>query len=250
MTKYFYKIYNFISSFFDFKKFYSIIYFPLFLMDLFKYKFYLKSKEKTFDLIPCLADRVSVTPFDPHYLYQAAWLSRHLANGSFSSPHVDVSSDVKLIAILSAFIPIEFVDFRPIDPGLSNLACTEGDILDLPFPDNSLKSISSLHVIEHIGLGRYGDPLNPMGSFSALKELSRVLSPGGKLYITVPVGEERVCFNAHRVFDPFTIVNGLSKLKLLSFSLVDDSKFFIENTTDFIYANKQQYGCGMFVFTK
>ncbi|MCP2789027.1 DUF268 domain-containing protein, partial [Salmonella enterica subsp. enterica serovar Typhimurium] len=87
----------------------------------------------------------------------------------------------------------------------------------LGLPDASLPSLSCLHVVEHVGLGRYGDPLDIAGSERALAELQRVLAPEGRLYLSVPVGRERICYNAHRVFSPRSIVDALSGLALREF---------------------------------
>ena len=99
-------------------------------------------------------------------------------------------------------------------PDMAGLFTIAGDITRLPFADASIRSLSSLHVIEHIGLGRYGDPIDPSGCFAAMRELSRVLASGGHLYLSTPVGRERVCFNAHRVFAARTILNAVPDLRL------------------------------------
>jgi SAM-dependent methyltransferase len=200
------------------------------------------------DSYPCLSDQTSTTLFDPHYFYQAAWLSRRLA-ATRPVKHVDIGSSIGMVSIVSAFVPTFFLDYRPLNAGIENLACIAGDGLSLPFVDNSLKSISSLHVIEHIGLGRYGDRLNPHGSELAAKELIRVLSPGGRLFISIPVGRERTQFNAHRIFDPLTVRELFADLKLVSFGLIDDEGRFIQ-TADLSEGVACEYGCGLFELAK
>jgi SAM-dependent methyltransferase len=200
------------------------------------------------DAYPNMGDWVASTPFDPHYFYQAGWLARELA---ISTPtrHLDIGSDVKLICTLSAFMPTEFMDFRPLEANLPGLYCTHGDILALPMADASVMSLSCLHVVEHIGLGRYGDPIDPDGSCKAISELVRVLAPGGRLFISVPVGRERVCFNAHRIFAPETVLHFSENLKLVSFALVDDDGIFWPDCS-LLKAHDLNYGCGMFVLEK
>lgn len=110
-----------------------------------------------------------------------------------------------MISVLSANVKTIFVDYRPLRARLSNLVPLGGDIIRLPFRTGSVTSLSCLHVLEHVGLGRYGDPINPDGSRLAARELQRVLKPGGTLFLSVPVGRERVCFNAHRVFSSNTL---------------------------------------------
>jgi hypothetical protein len=200
------------------------------------------------DLHPCLLDRLSKTPFDPHYFYQGAWLARRLHE--VATPfHVDVGSSVMTINVLSATVKTIFVDYRPLRVALQGLQPVAGDLTCLPFADKSLPSVSCLHVIEHVGLGRYGDPLNPHGGRWAAENLQRVVRPGGRLFLSTPVGRERVCFNAHRVFAPKTITALFPTLRLESFSLVDDHGRFLERT-DLKMAAGLDYGCGMFEFMK
>jgi SAM-dependent methyltransferase len=200
------------------------------------------------DSYPCLADRVLDTPFDPHYFFQAAWLARRLQEQG-PSIHVDVGSSVMMINVLSASVNTVFVDYRPLHVHLSNLHSLAGDIVRLPFRDISVASLSCLHVIEHVGLGRYGDAINPAGSQLAAAELQRVLKPGGRLFLSVPVGRERVCFNAHRVFASSTVSKLFQELQLESFSLVDDSGQLSENVPLKATSNLD-YGCGFFEFVK
>ena len=200
------------------------------------------------DAYPNLGDWVTTTPFDPHYFYQSSWLSRNLAT-NMPSKHIDIGSDVKLINAISAFIPTTFIDFRPLNVELPGLTCLQGDILSLQLPDNSISSLSCLHVVEHIGLGRYGDRIDPMGSEKALAELGRVVSFGGILFLSVPVGRERICFNAHRVFATDTIIKSLPKFKVKSFSLVDDNGQYHYDCS-LNASNELDYGCGMFVMEK
>lgn len=200
------------------------------------------------DAYPNLGDWVTSTPFDPHYFYQAAWLARQLAEAP-PARHLDIGSDVKLIGTLSAFVPTEFMDYRPLDATLSGLDCSRGSITALPMSDASVLSLSCLHVVEHIGLGRYGDPIDPEGSRKAIAELTRVLAPGGRLFLSVPVGRERICFNAHRVFAPETILDLSGELKLASFALVDDAGRFWPDCSP-SQARGLDYGCGMFVLKK
>lgn len=200
------------------------------------------------DMQPCLGDWSTHTPFDAHYFYQGAWLSRMLAE-SKPARHIDIGSSVLTMSVLSATVDTIFVDYRPLKANLPGLDSVAGNILHLPFPSESAESLSCLHVIEHIGLGRYGDPIDPMGSVKAAIELQRILKPGGKLYLSLPVGRERVCFNAHRVHSPNSVLDMFSGLKLLSFSVVDDQGFFTENSM-MSSAEKLEYGCGMFVFER
>ncbi|MGZ9274959.1 MAG: DUF268 domain-containing protein, partial [Nitrospira sp.] len=76
-----------------------------------------------------------------------------------------------------------------------------------------------------------------------------VLKPGGRLFLSVPVGRERVCFNAHRVFAPSTVRDFFQGLRLKAFSLVDDAGRCNEEISLEASANLE-YGCGLFEFVK
>jgi SAM-dependent methyltransferase len=227
----------------------SIVRLPGFFADWLRFRGLAgKNAARFADLRPCLTDRASHTPFDPHYFYQAAWLARELGHIK-PALHVDVGSSVVAAGIMSAFVPLLFVDFRPLLVQLPNLDSVAADITRLPFADGSVQSLSSLHVIEHIGLGRYGDRLDPDGWRAGLGELARVLAPGGRLYLSTPVGRNRVCFNAHRVFLPKVIADALPGLKVEHFAFVDDEGRF-KDKAELAGADAMNYGCGMFRFSK
>jgi SAM-dependent methyltransferase len=207
-----------------------------------------KGHARFIDSFPQLTDLHATTPFDPHYFYQSAWLSRQLAADK-PDIHVDVGSSVMVVGVISGQIPTVFVDFRPLAVRLPGLSCIAGNIVQLPFADASVVSLSCLHVIEHIGLGRYGDPLDPNGARQAAAELQRTVAHGGHLYLSTPIGRERICFNAHRVFAPETIVSLFDKLDLVEFSYVSDDGSLLNDTllADF---PAMSYACGLFKFRK
>ena len=71
----------------------------------------------------------------------------------------------------------------------------------------------------------------------------------GKLYLSTPIGRERVCFNAHRVFSVTTILALFSQLRLISFSYVDDvGQLHLDTSCDSV--PPLDYGCGFFEFAK
>lgn len=111
-----------------------------------------------------------------------------------------------------------------------------------------MNSISSLHAAEHFGLGRYGDPIEPEAHLKFMPNLKRVLEPQGSLYFSVPVGHERVEFNAHRVLSPFTVINEFEELELVALDGVIDGE--LEESVTPSRLEQQDYVCGLFEFTK
>ncbi len=149
----------------------------------------------------------------------------------------------------TAICPVTSVDIRPPSFTLPGLFFLKGDILQLPFESNTINVLSCLHTIEHIGLGRYGDAINPNGFNEALIELQRVIAPGGSLILSMPVGKERVEFNAQRVLDPSTCICILKHMQLIEFSVINDKNEFVENVQPENYSDAR-YSCGLFLFKK
>jgi len=204
------------------------------------------------DILPCLGDDTANTGFDPHYVYHTAWAARRIVEKR-PVQHVDISSFLYFSSLLSATVPVKFYDYRPAQMVLSGLETSKADLCKLHFPTNSINSLSCMHTIEHVGLGRYGDPIDPAGDLKAIEELKRVLAPGGSLYFVVPVGKPRVCFNAHRVYSYQQIEKSMHPLKLTEFSLIpdvlQDGVGIIEHASPDL-VQEQNYGCGLFIYTK
>ena len=200
------------------------------------------------DLHPCFGENTASTGFDSHYFYQDIWAFRKIVR-SGAAKHVDVGSRVDYVGFLTAVTNVTFIDIRPLQATLENLRSLPGSILSIPFPDGSVESLSCLHVAEHIGLGRYGDPLDPLGTVKACAELRRCLAPGGCLYFALPIGKPRVCFNAHRIHSCGQILEYFEGLRLVEFSFVDDGARFTVNA-DMASADGARYGCGLFHFVK
>jgi SAM-dependent methyltransferase len=201
-----------------------------------------------------LNDASSNTDFDRHYTYHPAWAIRKIKEHKISE-HVDISSILSFSANLSAFIPVRFYDYRPANLVLDNLITGSEDLTLLSFETNSISSLSCMHTIEHIGLGRYGDPIDYDGDLKAISELSRVLAPGGLLLIVVPVGKEnKIVFNAHRIYESFSFINYFTSegLVLKEFTLIPDSSddgHLVMNPSNELLS-RQSYACGCFLFTK
>ena len=203
------------------------------------------------DLRPALLDsNVAADAFDSHYFHQDLWAARKIWSAR-PAHHVDVGSRLDgFVAHLLTFMPVTVLDVRPLSRPVQGLEFVLGDATDLsPFADRSLESVSCLHALEHFGLGRYGDPIDPEAWSRSLAAFVRVLRPGGKLYLSVPVGRQRLEFNAHRVFAPDTILSALSELRLLSFAAVTDQGMFQENAKP-RDCSDACYACGMFELVK
>lgn len=185
-----------------------------------------------------------------HYFYQDLWAAR-LIHGRRPACHVDIGSRIDgFIAHLLTFMPVTVIDIRPLTSRVEGLSFIQQDATSLAgIASDSVESLSSLHALEHFGLGRYSDPIDPQAWSKTLESLSRVLKPGGFLYVSVPIGRERCEFNAQRVFSPATIVSALHELQLTSFAAVDDAGEF-HAIADLGGFSGARGACGLFEFTK
>lgn len=201
-----------------------------------------------FDAWPQVHDRTGTTGIDAHYFFVNGWAMRRILSTD-PARHIDVASQTIFANLLGASVPVVFIDYRPLRARVSGMTSIGASILELPIASGVVASLSCLHVAEHVGLGRYGDPLNPRGTLQAARELSRVLAPGGNLYFAVPVGKPRLCFNGCRIHSADTICRYFSDLNLVEFSGVHDDGRFVEEVviTEF---NDSDYACGMFWFRK
>ena len=189
-------------------------------------------------LYPCVYDATSKTEIEPTYFYQDAWAFEHIVTNRPAS-HVDIGSHHKYVALLSKVLPVTMVDIRPLSLPLESLTFRQGSILNLPYECGSVPSVSSLCVVEHIGLGRYGDPLDPQGTEKAIAELKRIVAPGGDLYLSIPLDDEnRTYFNAHRAFSEDYL---LSLFK--PFDVVDKRYIFGDN---FCAERRSGFGTGCY----
>ncbi|MEI6494517.1 MAG: DUF268 domain-containing protein [bacterium] len=224
--------------------------YSLYLRDYWKFSGFHSSRFTTHwsDRYPQLHDNTGTTPFDSHYVYHPAWAARIVAETK-PTQHIDISSTLYFSTMISAFVPTKFYDYRPANLNLSNLESLHADLTQLPFADDSIPSLSCMHTVEHIGLGRYGDPIDPDGDIKSMDELKRVLAPNGSLLFVVPIGKPKIMFNAHRIYSYDQISKQFSGLSLRKFSLVDDHGQYIDSATKGL-ADQQSYGCGCFWFSK
>lgn len=183
---------------------------------------------------------------DRHYIYHTAWAARKLAE-IMPEKHVDISSSIYFNSLVSAFIPIDFYGYRISDISLDNITQSFVDLNKLPFDDNSIPSLSCMHVVEHIGLGRYGDVIDPDGDLKAIAELKRVVLKD--LLFVVPIGQPRVLFNLHRIYSYAQITEYFKDLELIEFTLIPDKGDPVRNATCEL-TDEQEYGCGCFHFRK
>jgi SAM-dependent methyltransferase len=208
-------------------------------------------------LKPCLHDRYEEGgSAKDEYFWQDLFVAQKIYK---KSPliHVDIGSRIDgFVAHLATFRSVEVFDVRPITTQIPGVEFKQADLMN---PVEGLfdycDSLSSLHALEHFGLGRYGDPIDPKGYESGIRNMARIIKTGGYFYLSVPVGVERVEFNANRVFNPNAIVdiagkNQLSLLEFYSFTAVDGLVEMDASRDALSSIGQREYSLGIFVFVK
>ena len=205
------KIERRIKGYIDYKKDYSL--------------YQMKNKNERFRinrqyLYPILTERYADAGEIRSYFWQDLWAAK-LIEREKPLIHHDIGSRIDgFVAHLASFREnIVLIDIRPFDMIIPGVDFIQADATSLEgINDESIESLSALCSLEHFGLGRYGDPIDPEGYIKAMKSIVRVIKRGGHAYISVPIGKEHVEFNAHRIFYAQTVIDIFEPMKLVEFS--------------------------------
>ena len=189
-----------------------------------------------------------------NYFWQDLWAAKLIYKSGIKK-HFDIGSRIDgfIAHLLAMNIEVSLIDIREFPGEVENLHTIVDDATSLKqIADNSVESMSALCSLEHFGLGRYGDPIDPEACFKCFSEIQKKIKRGGHLYISVPIGKERVEFNAHRVFYANTIKECFNELVLEEFSCTADGKIEYNVKLD-KYDEAQNHGdyrYGLFHFVR
>jgi hypothetical protein len=192
-----------------------------------------------------------------HYFHQDLLVAREIYKRN-PRRHVDVGSSIYgFVSHVAAFRTIEVIDVRPVLVPVEGIEFVQHDLMAASEPAiGTTDSLSCLHALEHFGLGRYGDPVDYDGWSKGLAGLSRLLEPGGTLYLSVPTGvDQRIEFNAHRVFSlPFLSENLAHEYDVERLAFVDDAGALHDyqdpNSPAAQGSFGAEYGCSIWILRK
>jgi hypothetical protein len=191
-----------------------------------------------------------------HYFHQDLLVAKFIYENNPDN-HIDIGSRIDgFVAHVATFRLIQIFDIRNLKKYVhQNIKFFKKDLMRKESIEEKITdSVSCLHAIEHFGLGRYGDAIDPNGHIKGFNNITRMLKKGGKLYISFPIGKRNeVHFNAHRVFHPRDIFNwsdNKNNLLLERFDMVDDDGVLHENINIDKYEFNVTFGCGIYTFKK
>lgn len=191
-----------------------------------------------------------------HYFHQDLLVASFI-HARKPERHIDVGSRIDgFVAHIASFRPIEVFDLRPLsNAGHENIRFLQADFMDSnSATDGIADSVSSLHALEHFGLGRYGDQIDPQGHIKGFNNLVRLAKPGGFIYVSFPIGNrDEVHFNAHRVFNPRSVLSWVDramKINLVRFDYIDDLGDLHREADLDGPLPSFVYGCGIYTFQR
>ena len=233
---------------------------PFFLKDYYEIRKQAEQTKRDFPFgkfHPCLGERYQESGIaSGHYFHQDLLVANKIFKNS-PRKHVDIGSRVDgFVAHVASFREIEVLDIRKLTMDIQNIRFKQVDMMDksLRLADYC-DSVSCLHALEHFGLGRYGDRVDYHGHLVGWENIYRLLKKNGKFYFSVPMGKQRIEFNAHRVFSlRYLLALFDGRYKLDSFAYVDDEGHLFSNVQlkpQPVQDNFScHYGCGIFELSK
>jgi hypothetical protein len=190
------------------------------------------------------------------YFHQDLLVARRIYEAK-PSRHIDVGSRIDgFVAHVAVFREIEVADIRPLQSAIHNVRFIQADMMqDAPDLAACTDSLSCLHALEHFGLGRYGDPVDPEGHLKGFQSLIGMLKCGATFYLSFPIGRPVVEFNAHRIFSCEEVLSwpGSAQLTLKRFDYIDDLGTLHENipVSDIgAECTRLIHGCGIYTFVR
>jgi hypothetical protein len=229
---------------------------PIYIFEYFKFR---RNYKGRIDLMPCLHDRYAEGgSAKSEYFWQDLLVAKNVYKNN-PTKHIDIGSRVDgFVAHIASFREIEVFDIRKISIKIPGVVFKTANFMNsdnMP-PNGYCDSLSCLHALEHFGLGRYNDPIDVVGYENGIKNMAKLLSQNGTFYLSVPIGIERVEFNANRVFNPINIIETALKCKLILNRLIvieSNGKYYdaqLNSAAALTRLSDMSYNLGIFIFKK
>ena len=93
----------------------------------------------------------------------------------------------------------------------------------------------SISSFEHDGLGRYGDPIDPYGDFRAMSDMKKILKKDGLLFLSVPIGKDKLVWNAHRKYGELRLPYLIDNWELIDQEGFDENLMSVDSGESGVY---------------
>lgn len=163
------------------------------------------------------------------YGWTDTWLYSLLDRHNIEGKRVAIMGSIKpwyeCICLSFGGVPTT-LEYNVITPSDKRLKMIHIKDVNKEEPFDCAFSISSF---EHDGLGRYGDPINPNGDFRAMKELKSIVKKDGLLFLAVPVGKDKLVWNAHRRYGEIRLPYLIDDWEMIDQEGFDENEFKQDN---------------------
>lgn len=151
------------------------------------------------------------------YMYGSNWILKAVEKYGIQN---------KRVAVIGSLVPwieaillnnnnvVTTVEYNVPDVDYPNLSAIS--YWDFQKTENQYDCVVTYSSVEHSGLGRYGDPLDPDADLKTMSDIHRNLTKNGTLIWGAPVGHDAVVWNAHRIYGNVRLpllFNGFSELE-------------------------------------
>ena len=203
----------------------------------------------------CIGDHLAENgDISNEYFLQDLYVAQKISS-RLPRRHLDVGSHVAgFVAHVASFREVDVVDIRPQSKDIKNITFMQYDFSSRSIRNLQYDSVSCLHALEHFGLGRYGDTIDKEAFRNGLINLANAVSLGGRLYLSLPIGIEKIYFNSHRISDPVKILEFTQELGLVVRSFACVSEGVLRPCYDIIQElnalRSREYVLGIYEFEK
>lgn len=172
--------------------------------------------------------------FFSHYDSYSFWLAKKIKEMNGNSQNIlDVGNLKVTNALLSLSNTVTSLTLMDCEDRISNVNYIIQDIAKpLQLADSSFDIFTSLASLHLVGLGRYGDEINPNTLINFIRELDRVMKKNSDLIFSISYGKNCLAFNEGWKFDIEILKKLFDKWELVDWLIDNHSSHTVKPYTE------------------